>query len=82
MLTRHIRKNLQVTPGPFPDFLGGAWGQGYTAAQTLIRLMSQESAKPQQQSSVRGWCLQLRAGGCLVVVACWSVAQTVFPRRS
>ena len=28
MLTRHIWEFLQVTPGPFPDFLGGAWGQG------------------------------------------------------
>ena len=29
MLTRHIRESLQGTPGPFPDFLGGAWGRGY-----------------------------------------------------
>ena len=29
MLTRHIRESLQVTPGPFPNFLGGAWGRGY-----------------------------------------------------
>ena len=25
MLTQHIRESLQVTPGPFPDYLGGAW---------------------------------------------------------
>ena len=29
LLTQHIREFLQVTPGPFPDFLGGTWGQGY-----------------------------------------------------
>ena len=26
MLTQHIQENLQVTPGPFPNFLG--WGLG------------------------------------------------------
>ena len=30
LLTQHIREFLQVTPGPFPDFLGGAWGRGYS----------------------------------------------------
>ena len=24
MLTQHTRESLQVTPGPFPNFLGGA----------------------------------------------------------
>ena len=28
MLTRHIWEFLQVTPGPFPDFLCGAWDEG------------------------------------------------------
>ena len=25
LLTQHMREFLQVTPGPFPDFLGGTW---------------------------------------------------------
>jgi len=29
MLTQHIQETLEVWPGPFPDFLGGAWGWGY-----------------------------------------------------
>ena len=32
MLTRHIWKFLQVTPGPFPNILGGAWGWGLVLA--------------------------------------------------
>jgi len=28
MLTQHIQERLQVWPGPFSDFLGGAWGWG------------------------------------------------------
>ena len=26
LLTQQIWEFLQVAPGPFPDFLGGAWG--------------------------------------------------------
>ena len=29
VLTQHIWKLLHMWPGPFPDFLGGTWGQGY-----------------------------------------------------
>ena len=29
LLTQHIQEFLQVTPGPFPNFMGGAWGRGY-----------------------------------------------------
>ena len=29
MLTQHIQEFLQVTPGPFPEIVGGAWGWGY-----------------------------------------------------
>ena len=31
MLTQHMQENLQMWPGPFPNILGGAWGQGYNS---------------------------------------------------
>ena len=30
---------LQVTPDPFPDCFGGAWGQGYTVCVGMYALV-------------------------------------------
>ena len=35
MLTQHIRKSLQITPGPFPDFWAGPGDEATTLDLTI-----------------------------------------------